>query len=69
MFSDERTIVVQTSGNGELEFFVPEETVRKEGSEGEVRVTILEHAGAKWAVLPTDYLDALPVEEDRLITA
>ena len=57
MFSDERIV-----GFGDRSFFVEEKSVRNEkDGRGEVEVKIVEFNGKKWAVLPTNYSDSIPL--------
>lgn len=69
MFSDERTVVVRTRGNGDIEHFVPSNKVEGEGDGGRVQVTVVDRVDGAWAELPTPYRRAVPVEQDQLIPA
>lgn len=58
MFSDEREVEVN-----DRSFFVHEKSVRNvtDDGRGEVEVTIVERDGQKWAVLPTNTRETVPV--------
>ena len=57
MFSNERIVEI-----GERDFFVEEKSVRNEkDGHGEVEVRIFEMNGKKWAALPTNYSDSIPL--------
>ena len=69
MFSNERTIVVRVKGNGSVEFIVPQSSVQENNDEGRVRVTVVNRADAKWAVIPTAYRESVPIEEAELVAS
>ncbi len=57
MFSNER--IVEMGGR---DHFVAERSVRNEkDGRGEVEVKVVEYKGEKWAVLPTNYSDSIPL--------
>lgn len=70
MFSDEFTVVIRRRGNGSVEFFVPNDQVKRGTGEcGSVRVKVFRRHDGPWVELPTPYGDSVPVEEAELQTA
>lgn len=63
MFSDELAVSYPPTGNKyTMSIFVPREHVRMESKhQGDVRVNVIEEAGANWAILPTPYRDIVEV--------
>jgi hypothetical protein len=67
MFSDERAITYPPEGAALHSVFVPAEDVSGvPGEKGYVRVRVMSEAGAVWAILPTNYRDAVIVSERDL---
>jgi hypothetical protein len=67
MFSNERAITYPPEGAALHSVFVPAEDVAGvPGEKGHVRVRIMNEEGAVWAILPTNYRDAVVVAEHDL---
>ena len=57
MFSDE--VVVEINNHS---FFVPKHEVKKENDDhGTIHVTIIEFRGKRWAVVPTNTMESIPL--------
>jgi hypothetical protein len=70
MFSDEMAVKVPQSNGEMLGYFVPKVMVANgAGSEGRLRVRVLRREGITLAILPTEYSDAIAVQESDLIAA
>lgn len=71
MFSDELAIVYTLKKQGkEASFFVPkDQVVGAVDSQGKVKVRVFRQGNTSWAVLPTEYQDAIPVDEADLVSA
>lgn len=69
MFSDERAIVYSMSNGKESSAFVPSAKVRgKIDHDGAVSVEVFQDGDTTWAVLPTEYRDAVPVNRTQLVS-
>jgi hypothetical protein len=64
MFSDESVIEVSV-GKILRSFVVPRNTLSQQPP-NRVKVDVLPGAGVRWAVLPTDYRESIPVEDHHL---
>jgi len=69
MFSSERAVVVLLLNGKKSSAFVPANEVRGEvDRDGEVNVDVFRDRGAVWAVLPTEYRETVPVNEQDLVS-
>ena len=68
MFSDERIVIVSERGNGPVEFIVPESFVEGDGDNGSVQVRVYQAYGGQWAELPTPNRDAIPIDDEQLVS-
>lgn len=70
MFSDERAVVVRMKNGNTTSMFVPSSSVKGEvDHDGKVRVEVFEGDGAVWAVLPTEYRESVPINDDDVVPA
>lgn len=65
MFSDESVIQVSV-GNLSRSFIVPKSALEPSGSPDRIRVDVFSSSDTRWAILPTDYRDSIPVGEGDL---
>ena len=69
MFSNERAVVVLLVNGKKSSAFVPASEVRGEvDRDGDVNVDVFRERGSVWAVLPTEYREAVPVNEHDLVS-
>lgn len=64
IFSRESTVSISRGPSGEASFIVPRSEVKGIGSTGRVRVRLLDRRDGKWAVVPSEYRDVVPVQEE-----
>lgn len=70
MFSDELAIRVSLKRGRWTSCFVPKDKVDgRIGEEGKVKVEVFKRGGTTWAVLPTEYSEAYPVNEADLVAS
>ncbi len=71
MFSDELAIAYTSKRDGkEASFFVPKSQVVGDiDAPGKVKVRYFRQGNTAWAVLPTDYQTAIPVDDADLLAA
>ena len=69
MFSSERAVVVSLPNGRKSSAFVPSSEVRGDlNCDGDVCVDVFRDGGVVWAVLPTDYRETVPVQENDLVS-
>jgi hypothetical protein len=69
MFSDERTVTVQTATGEAVSAFVPRQAVQGDHGDGRVKVRVANGTGRLLAVLPDEHQSVVDIDESQLAPA